>query len=84
MKKVEWGKPYYGIVDSGVFGLRIISGILTGIRYTETSPVYELSFQRDKWWSSQITDKKEELMDMMKIGTLDRVKETHGLSIKYS
>jgi hypothetical protein len=29
------GKPRYGIIDSGLFGIRIVSGIITGIRYTE-------------------------------------------------
>jgi len=29
------GLPKYGVIDSGLFGFRIIAGMVTGIRYTE-------------------------------------------------
>jgi hypothetical protein len=78
------GKPKYGIIDSGLFGLRIISGIVTGIRYTESNPLYEISFGNDKWWTSEISENPEELFKALKLASLDRIKETHGLKIKYS
>ena len=78
------GKAKYGIIDSGLFGVRIVSGIVTGIRYTEDKPVYELSFGKDKWWTSEITDDKSALLTMLKLASLDRVKETYGLKIKYN
>lgn len=77
------GKPMYGIIDSGSFGLRIVSGIVTGIRHTEDKPMYELSFGKNSWWSSQITDKVEELGSMFNLVSLERVSETHGLNIKF-
>ena len=80
---LEFGKPKYGLIDSGVFGVRIISGIVTGVRYTEDKPIYELSFGKDKWWTTEITDDKSVLLSMLKLASLDRVKETHGLLIKY-
>jgi hypothetical protein len=76
-------KPKYGIIDSGLFGLRIISGIVTGIRYTENKPVYEISFGKDKWWTSEIAESPEEIFKGLKLASLDRIKETHGLQIKY-
>lgn len=43
------GTPKYGIIENGIFGTRIISGIVTGVRFTEDKPVYEISFGKDKW-----------------------------------
>jgi hypothetical protein len=76
-------KPKYGIIDSALFGVRIISGIVTGIRYTETKPMYEISFGQNKWWTSEIAESTEELFSLLKLASLDRIKETHGLKIKY-
>jgi len=76
-------KPVYAIVDSGVFGLRIVSGIVTGKRYTEGEPVYTIQFGKDSWTSSQIAHSKEELVEMFELPELKRIRETHGLKIKY-
>lgn len=77
------GKPKYGIINSGLFGVRIISGIVTGIRYTEDKPMYEISFGKDKWWTSEIAETPDEIFHYLKLASLDRIKETHGLQIKY-
>lgn len=76
-------QPRYGIIENGIFGTRIIAGIVTGIRYTEDKPVYELSFGKDKWWTSQIAENKDDLFKELNLASLERVKETHGLKIKY-
>lgn len=76
-------KPMYGIVNSGLFGLSIVSGIVTGIRYTEDKPLYEISFGKNTWWTSQITDKVEEIGKMFNLASLERIQETHGLKIKF-
>lgn len=78
------GKPRYGIIDSGLFGIRIVSGIVTGIRYTEDKPVYEISFGKNKYWASDITEKPEDLIKFFNLASPERIKETHGLSIKYA
>lgn len=77
------GESVYGIIESGVFGCRIISGIITGIRYTETDPVYEISFGQNKWWTSQIATNQDTLIEMLNLPTLERISQTHGLLIKY-
>lgn len=77
------GKPKYGIIDNGIFGSRIISGIVTGVRYTEDKPYYEVSFGRDKWWTSEIADNTEDIFKALKLTSLEKVRETHGLKIKY-
>lgn len=77
------GKPKYGVIQNGVFGTRIVTGIVTGIRFTEDKPVYELSFGKDKWWTSDVTDSKEDLFKLLKLTSLNRVVETNTLKIKY-
>jgi hypothetical protein len=77
------GKPIYGIIENGAFGIRIISGIVTGIRFTDDKPIYEISFGKDKWWTAEITNNAEDVFKALKLASLDRVKETHGLTIKY-
>ncbi len=73
----------YGIIENGIFGTRIISGIVTGVRFTDDKPFYEISFGKDKWWTSEITDNLEDILKALKLVSLDRVKETHGLKIKF-
>lgn len=82
MKNIGISK--YGIIENGIFGTRIIAGIVTGVRFTEDKPVYELSFGKDKWWTSEITDNIEDILKVLNLVSLDRVKETHGLKIKYN
>lgn len=77
------GKPKYGLIDSGVFGVKIVAGIVTGLSFTEDNPVYELSFGKNKWRTSEIADSPEELLKLMKLASLERIRETHGLKIKY-
>jgi len=78
------GMPKYGIIENGIFETRIVSGIVTGVRFTEDKPIYELSFGKDKWWTSEITDNIEDILKVLNLVSLNRVKETHGLKIKYN
>ena len=78
------GKPKYGIIENGIFGTRIVSGIVTGIRFTEDKPVYEITFGKDKFWASDIAESPEDITKLLNLVPLHRVKETHGLKIKYS
>ena len=71
-------------MKTGYFGVRIVSGIVTGVRFTEDKPIYELSFGKDKWWTSEITDNIEDIFKVLNLVSLNRVKETHGLKIKYN
>ena len=80
----EIGKPKYGIIENGAFGTRIVCGIVTGIRYTEDTPIYELSFGKDKWWVTEITENIDDIFRALKLASLDKIKETHGLKIKYT
>ncbi len=78
------GQARYGIINSGLFGVTIVSGIVTGVRYTEDKPIYEIYFGKDKWQTSEITDSKEDIFKLLNLASLGRIKETHGLKIKYS
>lgn len=77
-------KPVYGVINSGIFGAQIITGVVTGIQYTEEKPIYQISFGKSSWWTSVITEDKEQLFELLNITSLERVKETHGLKIKYN
>lgn len=77
------GKPVYGLVDTGIFGAKIVAGIVTGIRFTEDNPVYEISFGKNSWWTNIITDNQAEIPMLLNLAPLTRVKETHGLKIKF-
>jgi len=78
------GQARYGIIDSGIFGFRVISGIITGVQFTEEEPIYEISFGKNKWNTSKIFDNKDTLLSALNITSLERIKETHGLKIKYN
>lgn len=84
MENPNIGKPKYGIIENGAFGVRIVSGIVTGVRYTEEKPIYELSFGKDRWQTTEITDNLQDVLDALKLVSLDRVNTTHGLKIKYN
>lgn len=75
--------PMYGVIKNGIFGYQIVSGIITGIRYTEEDPVYEISYGSNKWWVSKIADNKEDLFELLNIASLSKIKATHGLKIKF-
>jgi len=77
------GKPKYGIIEPGLFGVRIVSGIVTGIRYTETKPMYEISMGKNVWWTSEIADNPEDIFKALKLASLERIMETHELKIKF-
>ncbi len=79
----KMGKPVYGLINSGIFGAQIVAGIVTGIRFTEDKPVYEISFGKNSWWSETITDNQAEIPMLLNLAPLARVKETHGLKIKF-
>lgn len=78
------GKPKYGLLDSGIFGLRIVAGIVTGIQYTEDKPLYQIRFGKDCWWSSKIADSPEELIKFFELASLERIEKTHELKIKFN
>ena len=84
MENKKIGKPHYGLIDNAPFGVRIVSGIVTGISYTEKEPIYEISFGKSKWRTTEIFTNLENLQTLLKIKSLEEVKKSHGLKIKYS
>lgn len=84
MNNENIGKPVYALINSGVFGFSVVSGIVTGVDYTEDKPVYTIKFGKNSWTSPNIAHTSEELISMLKLPSLERIKETHGLIIKYN
>ena len=78
-------RAVYGLTDRSAFGVRIISGIVTGVSYSEDfPPKYEITFGKNKTWVDKIAESKEELITLLEIADLKRVKETHNLKLKYN
>lgn len=77
------GQAVYGITDNGIFGARIVAGIITGIRLTEDKPLYEISYEKNSWWVKDITDNRAELLDMLKVAQLDHIRKTAKINLKH-
>lgn len=77
------GQAAYGITDNGIFGARIVAGIITGIRLTEDKPLYEISYEKNSWWVKDITDNRAELLDMLKVAQLDHIRKTAKINLKH-
>jgi hypothetical protein len=78
------GKAYYGVIDNGAFGVKIVTGIVTGFTFEEkTKPNYQLTLGANKYWSQDITTIKEEILDFLKIADLQKIKESHIMQLKY-
>lgn len=84
MENKNMGKPMYGIIRTGMSEVKVVSGIVTGVKYTEDKPVYELSFGKNSWSTTEITDNTDDILKALSLTPLDRIKETHGLKIKYN
>lgn len=84
MENNNIGKPKYGVIENTIFSTRVVAGIVTGVRYTDSEPLYELSFGNDKWWTSIIVDTVEEVIRHLNLPDLERVKQSHNLKIKFA
>lgn len=71
------------MLENGIYGVKIVTGIVTGIKFTEDKPIYELSNGKDKWQTSEITDNLEDVFKALKIVSLEKLKETVKLKIKF-
>lgn len=78
-------KAVYGLLDNSIYGFRVVSGIVTGVSYSEDSlPKYEITYGKNKVWAQNIAESKEELIKLFNLTDLERVKTTHNLILKYS
>lgn len=78
-------KAVYGLLDNSIYGFRVVSGIVTGVSYSEDSPPkYEITYGKNKVWTQNIAESKEELIKLFNLTDLERVKTTHNLILKYS
>jgi hypothetical protein len=74
------GKPKYGLIDNKTFGFKIVTGIVSGIRYTESDPIYELSYKNNKWWTNKISDSYVELIENhLNIKSLSQIEFAHNI-----
>ncbi len=83
MENKNIGQPRYGLIENGIFGTRIVAGIVTGVEYTEDKPIYTLVFGKDLWKTTLIADNVTDLFKLLNLAPLERIKETFTLKIKY-
>ena len=76
------GKPVHAIDNKGIFGIRIISGIIIGIQFTHNKPRYCIGFGSNSVWVNDVAETKEELTELFKLPDLEKVKEI-GANIKF-
>lgn len=72
---ITFGTLVHSIVDKGIFGLRVISGIVIGIEYTNKTPKYCIGFGDNSVWVNKVATNDKELLEMLKLSDLEKVKE---------
>lgn len=77
------GKPYYGLTENGIFGARIVAGIVTGVRLTEDKPLYEISYEKNSWWVKEVTNDRNKLLDMLKVQELNTIAKGAKIKLKH-
>ena len=75
------GKPVHALDNKGVFGLRIISGIIIGIQFTHNKPKYCIGFGDNSVWVNNVAETKDELIELLNLPNLTDVKEK-GSNVK--
>lgn len=83
MEVKNMSKSIYGVVDSGVFGLRIVTGIVTGVQYTKTKPLFKIEYKDGSVWTDKVADNKDDLFKLMNVTPLEEVEKLLDLKIKF-
>lgn len=68
------GKPVHSVVKTGIFGLKIVSGVVIGIEFTHNKPKYCIGFGNNSVWVNNIAESKEVLIELLNLPNLDEVK----------
>lgn len=84
MEVPEIGNAVYAIVSNNHFGIKVVSGIVTGVHFTEDKPIYDISFGNDRYQSSEIFFSTDGLIAAFRLLPLEAVEKSHNLQIKYS
>jgi hypothetical protein len=76
-------KPLYGLVDRGVFGVRIISGIVIGVQYTAKEPLYCIATENSSVWTSVVADDIDGLVKLLNIPSPKEILAKSKLNINF-
>jgi len=71
-----FGTPVYAVANRGMFGFHVHSGIITGLRFTKGKPEFYVESSKESHWVTEITESRTEVLDMIEIPDLMKVK--HG------
>lgn len=76
--------PLYGVVDRGIFGLRIIYGIVIGVQYTSNKPKYCIASDNSSVWTDNVSDSPEGLIELLNIPTPTEIVNKTKLDINFN
>lgn len=75
--------PVYGVVDRGIFGVRVVTGIITGVQFTENLPLYKIEYKDGSVWTDKVTTDVNELLQLMQVTPLDSITKLLPLKTNY-
>lgn len=76
-------KPIYGVVDRGIFGVRVVTGIITGVQFTDNLPLYKIEYKDGSVWTDKVTDNVEKLLELMSVIPLKNIPNLLVLKTKF-
>lgn len=68
-----FGTPVYAVANRGIFGFRVSTGIITGIRFTNNKPEFYVASNKESGWYTEITTDKNEILEMIEVPDLIQV-----------
>lgn len=68
-----FGTPVYAVANRGIFGFRVYTGIITGIRFTNSKPEFYVESNKESGWYTDVTTDKSEILEMIEIPDLFKV-----------
>ncbi len=77
------GQIRYAVIGNGVFGKRVVYGLVTGIRFTDSDPIYSLQYQKNRWEVKRLYSDRLEMLNALEIPYEDTIGRDHGLDINF-
>lgn len=77
------GKAVYGVVDRGVYGLKVYAGIVIGVEFTEDLPIFTILSGNNKVKTTLICYNKEEVLEQLNLTPLERIQSINSFKLKY-
>lgn len=70
---LEYGTPVYSVIETGIFGLRVICGVIIGVQLTNNEPRYCIGYEKNSYWVNKVALNKDDLLNMLQVPNLSDV-----------